>query len=311
MLNSGHLAALSAVTAELFQKSSALFWAILPLALLLALLSIYVSGEISGAKLEGLFRRLFIAIALIVAFPEVSRAIQGLEGYLVASFGGEESLSQVFSALGTRASHMKDEGAVSWLKIGQIGLNIITTLSFLILALIRRFLDMLHLSLWNLLHVLGPLALLGCLFPTFVQVPKGIFMGMLELSLWKPVWIILARLLIAAGFGEEPQDLSRWFDTAVLNFTVAGLMATTPILVHAFLSGALGAMGGSLLQTMVAGTGALLTAQPMRVIQSGGGLATRTLSEGAKTAYTQAVQGVRAIQNKRRQNNNQQPKKTR
>ena len=61
-------------------------------------------------------------------------------------------------------------------------------------------------------------------------------MGMLELSLWKPTWVILGRLLLAAGFGETPADPSEWFDTAVLNFSVAALMACTPILVHGFLT---------------------------------------------------------------------------
>ena len=304
MIGSDHLAALSATTTLLFQKSSGMFWTILPIALLLALLTIYVSGEMSGGKLEALFRRLFIAIAVLVAFPEISKAIQGVEVYLIDAFGGESSLSQVFSKLGTRASELKTEGALNWLKVGQIGLNIITTLSFLILALVRHFLDMLHLTLWNLLHVLGPLSLLGCLFAGWTQVPRGVFVGLLELSLWKPVWVVLSRLLIAIGFGEQPQDVSHWFDTAVLNFTVAGLMAYTPILVHNFLSGALGSMGGSILQTMASGAGAVLAAQPMRVIQGGAHWASQTVTQNTRSAFNKVAHHV-----KRSQKNNNHSKK--
>lgn len=305
MISSDHLAALSATTTLLFQKSSGMFWAILPIALLIAFLTIYVNGEMSGGKLENLFRRLFISIAVLVAFPEISKAIQGFEVYLVDAFGGESSLSQVFSKLGNRASEIKTEGAMNWLKIGQIGLNIITTLSFLILALVRHFLDMLHLALWNLLHILGPLSLLGCLFAGWVQVPKGIFVGLLELSLWKPVWVVLSRLLIAVGFGEQPQDVSHWFDTAVLNFTVAGLMAYTPILVHNFLSGALGSMGGSVLQTMASGAGAVLAAQPMRVIQNSANWASQSISNGARAGFHRAAQHV---SRKNHSNNNHSKK---
>ena len=241
----------------------------LPVAFLLAMLTIYISGDMSGAKLESLFRKLIIAIMALVAFPEISKAILGLESYLVDAFGGDQSLRQIFSCLGDRASQMKDDGTLNWLKVGQIGLQIITTLSFLILAVIRHFLEMLHLCLWNLLHVLGPLALLGCLFSSWAQIAKGIFMGMLELALWKPVWVILARILVATGFREQPSDVSQWFDTAVLNFAVAGLMASTPMLVHAFLSGSISALGSSMVQTMATGAGAALATAPMRAVQGG------------------------------------------
>ncbi|MGK5083420.1 hypothetical protein WDW37_08935 [Bdellovibrionota bacterium FG-1] len=241
----------------------------LPSAFLFAMFLIYAKGEISGAKLESLFRRLIVAIALLVAFPEISGAATGLEMYLVAAFGGEASLAQVFGHVATRAHEMAGAGGSNWLKVGQIGLTLIATLSFLILSVVRHFLDVLHLTTWNLLHVLGPISLIGCLFDSWQQVPKGIFAGMLELSLWKPVWVILARILIAIGFGESPADPSQWFDTAVMNFAVAGLIATTPLIVHGILSGTLASIGSSVLQTGLAGTGAFLATAPMRTIQGG------------------------------------------
>jgi hypothetical protein len=243
----------------------------LPPAFLLAIFLIYAKGEISGAKLVSLFRRVLVAIALLVAFPEISSAATGLETYLVTAFGGDASLTQVFGHIADRAHQISGAGGSNWLKFGQIGLSLIATLSFLVLSVVRHFLDVLHLTTWNLLHVLGPIALLGCLFDSWQQVPKGIFAGMLELSLWKPVWVILARILVAIGFGETPADPSQWFDTAVMNFAVAGLIATTPLIVHGFLSGTLASIGSSVLQTALGGTGALLTMAPMKAIRSGMG----------------------------------------
>ena len=287
-MNPAHLEALSAMTGLLYQKSVSLFWIMLPAALLLSMLVLYITGEMTGGKLESVFRRLIIAIILIVAFPQISHAISGMETNLIDAFGGEQSLSDIFSKIGEKAAEIKQDGVLDWMKVGQIGLNIITTLSFLILALVRHFLDMLHLTLWNLLQVLAPLSLLACLFPSWVQVPKGIFMGLFELSLWKPLWIIMARLLIAAGFGSSPHDVSEWFDTAVLNFTVAGLMASTPMLVHSFLGGSLAAMGGAVIQTMASGAGAMLTGQPMRVIQSGANWTRNTVVNGTKNAFSRS-----------------------
>lgn len=304
-MNPTNLEALSATTTALFQKSAYLYWLMLPACLLLALLTLYLGGEMTGGKLESLFRRLFVSIALLVAFPQISHAISGLESGLIDAFGGEQSLSDVFAKLGQHASDIKQDGSLNWLNFGQIGLNIITTLSFLILALIRHFLDTLHLTLWNLLQVLAPLSLLGCIFQTFAQVPKGILMGLFELALWKPLWIIMARLLIAVGFGSTPHDVSEWFDTAVLNFTVAGLMASTPMLVHSYLGGSLGAMGGAVIQTMAAGAGAALSAQPMRMVQAGAGWAKNTVATTAKRSHAKVASFMKPEQ---RPNNNNQKK---
>lgn len=292
-MNPAHFEALSATTSLLYQKSLGLFWLMLPVALLLSLLTIYVSGEMTGGKLTDVFRRLLIAIALVVAFPQISNALRGIEVSLIEAFGGDQALLDIFSKLGERAGEIKQEGTLSWLKFGQIGLSIITTLSFLILALVRHFLDVLHLCLWNLLQILAPLALLGCLFQSWVQVPKGIFIGLFEIALWKPLWVILARLLIAAGFGSTPKDVSGWFDTAILNFAVAGLMASTPILVHSFLGGSIASMGGSVIQTMASGAGAMLAAQPMRFVQGGAQWATNTISSGAKNVMARTSSRLR------------------
>jgi hypothetical protein len=299
MADDSHLAALSAATNLLFQKSGDIFWSALPVCVLISFLSIYLGpGGVSGEKIEGLFRRILIAIAALVAFPEISQAIQGIEGYLVNAFGGETSLQQVFSQLSDRADQLKQSGTLNWFDAGQVGLNIIATLSFLILALVRHFLDMLHLMIWNLMHILGPIAFLGCLFPSFSQVSRGILIGMLELALWKPIWIILGRLLIAVGFGDIPNDVSEWFDTAVLNFAVAGLMASTPVIVHSLLSGSIGALGGSMVQTMVSGVGGALAAQPMRAVQNGVSWATSAATQGVRSTFGTMARQISADQTK-------------
>ncbi len=267
-MNGLHFEKVGVASLHLFNVSQGLFWSYLPVAFLLAILMIYISGDISGGKFESLFRRLIIAIMLLVAFPTISSAIQGVESQLLAAFGGDQSISDIFGKVADKAKDIKNVGGFSWIKVGESVLALIATLSFLLLAVIQHFLNVLHVTIWNLLHILGPLALLACLFPSMSNIPKGIFSGMLELALWKPMWAILAQLLIAIGFGEQPADPEHWFDTMIMNFAVAGLMASTPALVHGFMSGSLASVGGSTIQTMLSGTGALLTRAPMNAIQS-------------------------------------------
>lgn len=261
---------LSVVVRELFQKSENLFWLGLPAATLFAILLIYISGEITGGKLETLFKRILIAILLLTAFQEISRFFSGLEDGLVHYFGGEESLQTIFDRVKAHIDSVSQTGAGFWLKFGQYALTIISTLSFLLLAVVKKFLDVIHLTLWNLIHILGPVALLGCLFPSFHAVPKGIFLGLFELSLWKPIWIVIGRILLAIGFGEAPATPENWLDTAIMNFAVAGLMIMTPSIVHAFVTGSLGAIGGNVMQTMTNGMAAVALALPMRTMKSAG-----------------------------------------
>jgi hypothetical protein len=136
------------------------------------------------------------------------------------------------------------------------------------LSAIQHFLAVLQIVIWNLLHILAPVALLACLFPSLSAIPRGIFIGLLEVALWKPMWVILARILLAVGFGEAPATPDQWLDTIIMNFAVAGLVASTPMLVHGFLSGGLSAVGGSTLQTMASGMGTFMLQYPMSYMKT-------------------------------------------
>ncbi|GEM_PF-2939120 len=260
--------AVGQVALEMFATSKYIFWISLPAVFLLAMLVLYVKGEINGGAIESLLRRTIIAIALLVAFPQISSVLTQVESGLSNAFGGEETIKAVFGKVAEHADEVKSQGSFSWIKVGQMGLTIISTVSFLILSLIQHFLYVLRLVLWNLLHIIGPIALLGVLHPNWANTARGVFVGLFELALWKPLWIIMAKILIAVGFGEPPKDPSQWFDTVVMNFTVAGLMASTPILVHAIFSGSLASVGGGAIQTMLSGAGSILTSAPMRAIQA-------------------------------------------
>ncbi len=290
------------VAQELFQKSTNLFWLGLPAAMLFALLLLYISGEITGGKLEALFKRIIIAILLLTAFPEISRFFSGLEDSLVHYFGGEESIQTIYDRVKAHIDSVSQTGAGFWLKFGQYVLTIISTLSFLVLAVVKKFLDVIHLTLWNLIHILGPVALLGCLFPNFHAVPKGIFLGLFELSLWKPIWVVIGRLLLAIGFGEAPATPENWLDTAIMNFAVAGLMIMTPTIVHAFITGSLGAIGGNIMQTMTSGLAAVALALPMKTIKGTAAKAKDTaksgLRSGARGLYKRMMPTRRPKNNK-------------
>lgn len=275
---------ISGVAHELFQKSETLFWLGLTPAMLFALLLLYLSGDITGGSLQTLMKRIVIAILLLTAFPEISRFFSGLEDSLVHYFGGEESIQTIYDRIKAHIDSVSMSGAGFWLKFSQYALTILSTLSFLLLAVVKKFLDVIHLTLWNLIHILGPIALLGCLFPSFQSVTKGIFLGLFELALWKPIWILMGRLLLAIGFGEAPTTPENWLDTAIMNFAVAGLMIMTPNIVHAFVTGSLGAIGGGVMQTMTSGLAALALTAPLRGMKATGGAAKSALTSAAAPA---------------------------
>lgn len=268
-MNSDQMQSLAQVAASLYESSRGIFWTALPVMFLMALTGMYVSGQISGAKVTSIFRRLLIAIALLVAFPQISSLLTDLDHSLVVAFGGEENILSVFAKAADHVHEVRQAGISTWIKIGQMGLSFISTLSFIILAFVQKFLMVLRAVIWNLLHVLAPLAFLGCLFPSFEQIPKGIFTGLLEISLWRPLWTILCRLLLAIGFGTTSTDVSQWFDLAIMNFAVAALMASTPALVHGFMSGTLASVGGGAVQSMIGGAGAFLAGAPALLAKKG------------------------------------------
>jgi hypothetical protein len=275
----------------MFDTSRNLFWTCLPVLVLLAFVTLYMTGNISGEAFARLFKRVVIAAILLYALPTISETFVEIENYLVSAFGGEESLHSIFVKVSTHIHDTKTEATSNWFKIGQLGLTVFSTLSFIILSVVYHFLNVLHISLWNLLNIMGPLALLGCVFPSFTKMAQGIFYGMLELSLWRPFWVILGRILIAIGFGDSPSDPSQWVDVAIMNFAVAALMAGTPLIVHHFLSGSLASIGGGAVQTMIGGAGQLLARMPARVLESAIG-GTKRLVGAAGGAAWAATTGV-------------------
>lgn len=288
-MNSLNIEAVTHTAMQLYSTTVNIFWVALPVAFLIAMANMYISGEISGGRIENIFRRLIIAIAVLVAIPQISNLLQGLDSQLVSAFGGDQSISEIFAKAADRAKEIKDAGMFNWLKMGQIGLTLISTLSFLVLAVIQHFLNVLHLTTWNLLHILAPISLLGLLFPSWSSVPRGVFIGMFELSLWRPMWVLMARLLIAIGFGTTPSDPSQWFDTAIMNFAVAGLMASTPALVHGFLTGALSSVGAGTLQTAIGGLGVALATVPIRTLKAGAAMTGRAAAGAAGLATPRMI----------------------
>lgn len=296
---------------SLFNTSREIFWSALPVVLLLALTTMFVSGQISGSRLTSIFKRLLIAIMLLVALPQISSFFTNLDRSLVSAFGGEQSIQSVFTKSADHVKEVKNAGISTWIKIGQMSLSIITTLSFIVLAFVQKFLMVLRSVVWNLLHIVAPLALLGCLFPTFEQIPKGIFIGLFEIALWRPLWAILCRLLLAIGFGETPTDLSQWLDLAIMNFAVAALMVCTPALVHGFLSGTLASIGGGAVQSMIGGAGVLLAGAPALAAKKGFGVAkNRVVKPMGKNLFVKPVARVwrKISPSKQRQGSNQNRK---
>jgi hypothetical protein len=290
---------LSQTAMQLFSVSRGIFWAALPAMMILAFLMMYVSGQISGAKVGSILRRVLVAVGLLVAFPEISALFTNLDHSLVDALGGDHSLLSVFSKVADQVKSVKDTGIMSWIKIGQMELSLITTISYILLAFVQKFLLLIRLLLWNLLHVLGPIALLGCLFPSFEVVPRGIFIGLLEISLWRPMWVILSQLLLSIGFGTPPTGISDWLDLAIMNFAVAALMVSTPALVHGFLSGTLGSVGGGTIQSMIGGVGALLAGAPGLVAMKGYQMAkNRIVKPATKFAFKPAANLVNRIRGK-------------
>ena len=84
-MNPTQLDLMAKTSKEMFEISRNIFWSGIPVAFLLSLLMIYASGQISSARIGGLIRRLLVAVALIVAMPQISSTLASLDHSLVAA----------------------------------------------------------------------------------------------------------------------------------------------------------------------------------------------------------------------------------
>jgi hypothetical protein len=258
---------LGSLMRNLHQEFVRMYYLFLPVFFALAVVVAWVKSPSGSPEFIDIIKRTVVATVLLVAFPDISKAILLVADGVAERIDKLNSLDHVI-----RMAQEKSEGYSMSITSVILQFNdlIIATLSFLsylILYIARYITVAMYHFFWTFFMVSAPLLLLFNLFQGTEQITKNLFKGMIEVACWKIVWAILGAMLLALSFGDAYRTEGNYLTLIVMNFVIAVAMLMTPMMVKSIV--------GSGLQSMSSAIGAAaVTAMAAAPAKAAGGIRT-------------------------------------
>lgn len=231
---------------DLHQEFVNMYYLLLPVFFALAVVVAWFKSPTGSPEFLDIIKRTVVATVLLVAFPDISKAI------LFVADGITERIDKL-SGLDTviRMAQEKSESYTLSVTSAIIAFNdlIIATLSFLsyLVLYVARYLTVaMYHFFWTFFLISAPLLLLFNLFEGTQQITKNLFKGMIEVACWKIVWAVLGAMLTALSFGDAYRAEGSYLTLIVMNFVIATAMLMTPMMVKSIVGNGLQSMSSSI-----------------------------------------------------------------
>lgn len=231
---------------DLHQEFVRMYYLFLPVFFALAVVVAWVKSPTGSPEFVDIIKRAIIATVLLVAFPDISKAILAVADGVSEKIDKLNSLDHVI-----RMAQEKSEGysmSVSSiiLQFNDLLIATLAFLSYLILYIARYITVAMYHFFWTFFMVSAPLLLLFNLFQGTEQITKNLFKGMIEVACWKIVWSILGAMLLALSFGDAYKAEGNYLTLIVMNFVIAVAMLMTPMMVKSIVGSGVQSMSSAL-----------------------------------------------------------------
>jgi hypothetical protein len=220
----------------------------LMLAVVMELFKIPLGNSPAFSTLLG---RALLAALLLVALPEIMNMVADATDSIAKEIGDLNNSHLVLSKTGEKLQSL----SISWTSVKDFVTIVLSFLSFFALYITVYFADAAFLYCWTLIYVFSPLVLALYVFPQTAGATTAMFKSILEISLWKICWAVMAALLWSTSLSgiNDPSANINWLTSIVLNLMLMVSVLMTPKLVRAI-------MGGGLSELASGTQGALMAA---------------------------------------------------
>ena len=209
-----------------------IYYLMLPVFFALAVAATWFRHPQGSIDFLDVLKRALFSTFLLIAFPEITRAIVFVADGITERIDAVNSLDN-FMRMAQEKSQSYSLSPTSI--ILQFDDLIIAALAFLsyIVVYIARFLTIaMYHFYWIFYTVIAPLLLLFNLFASTSQITVNLFRGMIEVASWKIVWAILGAMLTALSFSKIYQIEGNYIVLIAMNFIIAVAMLMTPKIVN-------------------------------------------------------------------------------
>ena len=231
---------------QLHQEFVRMYYLMLPVFFSLALALAWFRTSGNAPDFLDVLKRAVISMILLVAFPDITRAIAFIAEDITNRIDAINSLDNVIRMAQAKAQSYSFTPTSILLQFNDLVIATLSFLSYLVLYIARYLTVAMYHFFWVFFTVTSPLMLLFNLFQGTSQITVNLFKGMLEVAAWKVVWAILGAMLTALSFGDAYKTDGNYVTLIVMNFVIAVAMLMTPMIVRSIVGAGLHGMSSSL-----------------------------------------------------------------
>lgn len=207
--------------------------------------------------------RVLVAAILLHTYPEVSNTVRDVSTALSEKLGNLAQFKFALNKMGEKVEQL----SWSWTSVKQSVIVIISYLAFFLLYFSVHVAQAIYLYTYLLLYIFSPVLIALFVLPQTSAATGGLYRSLIEVSLWKPLWCVIATIIWSSGISDILAEGSQInFLTAVcFSLIAAGSLLATPLVIHALAGAGLSSMASNISSIGVPGIG---TITPLRTIAS-------------------------------------------
>jgi hypothetical protein len=279
------------------------FFTLVLLFLTVGLILEYFKFPLGGTpQFPQLVGRVFISCLLLVAVPEVMNMLSSVTDSIVGDIGKLVEFKLVMNRLGDKLSEM----SWSWVSVKDTVIIIISYLSFFLLYITVYMMDAFFMFSWMMLFVFSPLLMALYVFPMTASATTTFFKALVEVCVWKIIWVVLAALLWSMALSQinQPQANVSFLTVIILNLMLAFSVLMTPKITSSFLGGGISnmatAFGGAIMGAAALTPVGMIGKAKMLGSVSAKGIKNLAMGSAENKMSTQSAHRFHQYQNRRK-----------
>ena len=196
----------------------------------------------TGSGAAKIIKRAVVSMLLLYSFEECMNVIAMISDGITDKIGGIVQLKDLLNKIGE--NYNKSE--VSWLRMREAILYIISFLSYIV-AYLGVFVAevLIHLT-WSILYVVSPLMILMHVSEKTSFVTANLYKGLINVVTWKVFWSILAILLLKMATAPESADFENFVTSILMNLCIGFCMLFVPMATRSLISDGLSTAASTL-----------------------------------------------------------------
>jgi hypothetical protein len=249
---------------DLHQEFVRMYYLMLPVFFALSVAMTWFKSPQGSPEFVDIIKRAVISTILLVAFPDISKAIIFIADGIADRIDHLNSLDTIIRMAQEKSQNYSFSPTSILLQFNDLLIATLSFLSYLVLYVARYLTIAMYHFFWVFFTITAPLLLLFNMFASTAQITKNLFKGMIEVACWKIVWAILGAMLAALSFGDAYRAEGAYLTLIVMNFVIAVAMLMTPMLVRSLVGSGLQSMSSNIGATSVAA----MAAGPARIVKA-------------------------------------------